>query len=263
MNKITLALVLGTGLTLGLFAPSARASDIQTLATKDISSDTFNSLFQPYNTAILSPFRFDGSTADSGLIESQVFKGTGQAQGLYAYAYQVAVNPAKDGGGEPVHVDSLSFKFGGNALGADLTGAGTPAYAYVVMNDKNSSPVGGLTLTGTQVPSSLSLEPGQTTGFVRAQYVNPDGDPSTKALAAGANSATFVLLTKQLPATVTPSVNVGGGSATTTVPVAYNATTGTIEPVPVPEPATLFAWAGMAGAVALVRRVRRNRQTPA
>jgi hypothetical protein len=39
----------------------------------------------------------------------------------------------------------------------------------------------------------------------------------------------------------------------------YAPQNGVIAPIPVPEPATFLAWAGMAGAVALVRRVRKNR----
>jgi len=157
MNKITLALVLGTGLTLSLVAPRAHAAPtstnttttIQTLNTQDIAPDTFNSLFQQYNTAVLSPFRFDGSTSDSGLIESQVFQGTGKAQGLFAYAYQVAVNPVSDSGGEPVHVDSSSFKFNDTPMGTDLNNTGTTAHGYFV----KSGQIGGLNLSGTQTPT--------------------------------------------------------------------------------------------------------------
>jgi len=78
-------------------------------------------------------------------------------------------------------------------------------------------------------------------------------------LNSGSNSATFVLISKQAPEDVKPSVNVGGAAATTTVPVAYSTSQGTISAIPVPEPATLLAWAGMAGAAGLVRRIRKNR----
>jgi hypothetical protein len=67
------------------------------------------------------------------------------------------------------------------------------------------------------------------------------------------------LISNQLPSTTTPSVNVGGAAATTTIPVAYTTTPGTISPIPVPEPATWLAWSGMAAAVALVRRIRKSR----
>src|SRR5450759_5291828 len=106
MNKITLALVLGTGLTLGLAAPprSVQAAAIQTISAPTLTAATFNQDFTAYNTAVLSPFRFAGATSDSGMIESQVFQGTGQFAGTYAYAYQVQINPT-DGSGQPTHVD--------------------------------------------------------------------------------------------------------------------------------------------------------------
>ena len=261
MNNSTLALVAGHGLALALaFAPSharaavtsSTAAVIQTLHTPTLKSSDFNASFTPYNSAILSPFRFDGATGDSGLIQSQVFQGTGAATGLFAYAYQVAVN-ASDAGGVPVHVDSTSFKFNATPLGTDLTKSGTTAYGYVIKDGG----VGGLNLPGTQSPTTLSWQPSGTTGFIRAQYVDPASQ--TSPLNAGASSATFVLISSQMPSDVKPSVNVGGASATTTIPVAYTASPGTIEPIPVPEPATVLAWSGMAAAFAFVRRVRKAR----
>ena len=253
MNKITLALVVGAGLVLGLTGPRAQASTIQTIDTPTLSASTFNSLFTPYNNAILSPFQFDGTSSSSGLIQSQVFQGTGAAAGLYAYAYQVAVNPQTDSSGVPVHVDSTSFMFNSTPLGTNFASGGQTAYGYVIPNGQ----VGGLNLSGTQTPTSLSWEAAGSTGFIRAQYVDPASQSS--ALAAGTNSATFVLISNQLPSTTTPSVNVGGAAATTTIPVAYTTTPGTISPIPVPEPATWLAWSGMAAAVALVRRIRKSR----
>jgi len=204
MSKTTLALLLGTGLTLGLAAPThrAEAATIQTISTPTLSADTFNQYFTPYNTAVLSPFRFDGTSTDSGLIESQVFKGTGMYAGTYAYGYQVVVNPNKDSNGEPVHVDSASFKFNATPLGTDLTGAGKSAFGYVIQNGQ----IGGLNLSGTQTPTTLSWQPGETTGFIRAPYVDPASQ--TQALGSGATSATFVLLSTQLPSDAKPSVNV-------------------------------------------------------
>lgn len=254
MKRITLALLLGTGLAISLAAPAhrAEASAIQTIDTQTISAATFNADFTPYNTASLSPFQFDGSSSSSGLVESQVFQGTGQYAGLWAYAYQLAVNPTT-ANGEPVHVDSASLAFGATPVGADLAGKGQSAYGFVVPNGQ----VGGLNLSGTQVPSTLSWQPGQTTGFIRAQYVDPASQ--TQALAAGTNSATFVLLSTQPPSSVPPSVNIGGPSATMTVPVAYSASGGSISPIPAPEPASLLAWAGIAGAVLVARRHRKAR----
>jgi hypothetical protein len=254
MNRTALALLLGTGLSLALVAAPRRAeaASIQTIDTQTLSVDTFNANFVPYNTATLSPFRFDGSSTDSGLVESQVFKGIGSSEGVYAYAYQIAVNPTT-ANGEPVHVDSLSTTFGATPLGSDLNNSGQTAYGYVIKNGQ----VGGLNLSGTQVPSSLSWQPGQTTGFIRAQYVDPASQ--TQSLAAGANSATFVLLSTQAPADVQPTVNIGGAAATTTNPVAYTAAGGTITPIPAPEPASVLAWAGMGAALLVVRRYRKAR----
>lgn len=252
MNKITLALV-GAGLVLGLAGPRAQASTIQTIDTPTLSASTFNSLFQPYNNAILSPFQFDGTSSSSGLIQSQVFQGTGAASGLYAYAYQVAVNPQTDSSGIPVHVDSASFKYNSTPLGTNFASGGQTAYGYIIPNGQ----VGGLNLSGTQAPTSLSWEPAGSTGFIRAQYVAPATQSSS--LGAGTNSATFVLISNELPSTTTPSVNVGGAAATTTIPVAYTTAPGSISPIPVPEPATWLAWSGMAAAVALVRRIRKSR----
>lgn len=249
MNTLTRAFAMVAGLTAGLMANSAHAAstttDIRTLGTQTISASDFNGMFSPYNNAILSPFRFDGSTTDSGLIQSQVFQGSGKMAGLYAYAYQIAVNPAAD-----THVDSMSLKFG-SGLSSPQANAGS--FGYLIQNGQ----IGGLNLSGTQSPSSLSWQPGQSTGFLRAQFVDPA--QKSGALDAGTNSATFVVLSTQLPSTVKPSVNVGGASATTTIPVAYTVEAGTPQPVPVPEPATVLSWIGMIGACGLVRRFRKSR----
>jgi hypothetical protein len=254
MNKLTLALVLGAGLTLSLAGPGrpADAAAIQTITPESISASTFNQFFTPFNTAVLSPYQFDGATGPSGLIESQVFQGTGQYAGTFAYAYQVAAN-ANDGSGAPSGVDSTAMKFNATPLASDLTNSGKPTFAYVVQNGQ----IGGLDLSGSQAPTTLSWQANQSSGIIRAQYVDPASQ--TQPLSPGSNSATFVLLTTQMPASTKPSVNVGGDAATTTVPVAYSASAGSIEPIPVPEPATILAWAGMAGAVALVRRFRKAR----
>src|SRR4051812_41171224 len=114
MNQITRAFALGTGLALGLAAPtaSARADAIQTIATPALSAATFNADFAPIDSPVQSPFQFSGATGTSGLIQSQVFQGVAGTPdaGLFAYAYQVQVNPT-DGSGMPNHVDSASFQF--------------------------------------------------------------------------------------------------------------------------------------------------------
>jgi hypothetical protein len=275
MNRTTIALALGTSLAVCLATSTAHgaavatgsttasttttSSPIQTLGTTEMSASTFNSLFQPYNTAMMSPFAFSGGSGNAGTIQSQVFQGTGAASGLYAYVYQVSANQnATDSAGEPVHVDSSSFKFGATPVGSDLTGSGKTQFGYNVVDSK----LGGLGMSGNQAPAHLSWQAGQTTGFIRSNFVAPA--TQTPALAGGATSADYVLLSTQAPMTSNfNSVNVGGGSATTTVPLVYTPTAGTIEPIPVPEPATILAWAGMAGAVALVHRVRKTRQAQA
>ncbi|MCA1686958.1 MAG: hypothetical protein LC745_13505, partial [Planctomycetia bacterium] len=158
MNKITLALALGTGLSL---APAGRAhaDAIQTFNTPSLSAATFNKDFTPYNTAVLSPYQFDGATAPSGQIESQVFKGNDNTTyaGTYAYAYQVSANPS-DGNPTPSVVDSTAFQFNATPVGSDLTGAGKNSFGYVIQNGQ----VGGLNLSGSQVPSTLSWQANDT-----------------------------------------------------------------------------------------------------
>lgn len=246
MKKFAIALALGVCLT----APNAQAAALYTtLGTKAIDASTFNNDFTAVNSAVLSPFKYAGSNTDSGLIESQVFKFNGKTTDgnpLYAYAYQVAVSPTA-AGGDPPHVDSLSFKFNATGLG----GSPGSTYGYIVSNGK----VGDLNLSGTQTPTSLTLQPDATTGYIRAQYVDANGN--VPPIGAGQNSATFVLLSKQPPSDILPTVNVGGPEATVSLQKAYVPKAGVIEPAPVPEPATLLAWAGMIGAVVLARRTRR------
>jgi len=262
MKKFALALALGLGA--GLAAPRAqagpKAADFTTLGTQNISADQFNSLFTPVNTAVLSPFRYADSSTDSGMIESQVFKYNGTtADGnpLYAYAYQVGIAPTPAGGDPAAHVDSLSFKFNATGLAVDPNHPTNPTYGYIVTNGK----VGGLDLPGTQIPTSLTFQPDATTGYIRAQYVDPA--TGTTPVSAGANSATFVLLSNQPPATTMPSVNVGGPEATVGIQKAYVPQPGAIQPAPVPEPATVLAWAGVLGVAALAHRARKARTAAA
>ncbi len=257
MNKITLALVLGTGLTLSL-AGRVHADAIQTIATPTLSAATFNQDFTAIDNPVLSPFQFSGATSPSGMVQSQVFEGNAGTPyaGLFAYGYQIQVT-ASDGSGVPNHVDSASLQFNATPIGTNLTGAGANSFGYVISNGQ----IGGLSLSGSMAPTTLSWQPDQSTGFIRAQYVDPS--TQTGPLTAGTNSATFVVMSTQSPLLVNgappTTVNVGGGAATTTVPVAYSTSPGTIEPIPVPEPATILAWTGMAGCFLLVRHFRKAR----
>jgi len=265
MNKLKFAIALGAGLVLGtVFAPAAHASTIQQLSTPTLTAAQFNNLFSPVSGASVqnSAINFVGANA-AGTISSEVFQGNSgtAASGLYAYAYQLAVNNVTNtNSGEPVHVDSTSFQFNSTPTGTDFAGVGKPTYAYVVTNGT----VGGLSnVPNTDgstplIPSSVSWQAGTKVGAIRADFVNPA--TGAQPLNAGNNSATFVVISS------TPFtgqfVNAGVLSSdqqTGLNTIVYAPSGGTISPVPVPEPASILAWAGMAGAAVLVRRIRKNR----
>ncbi|RLS23824.1 MAG: hypothetical protein DWH73_04200 [Planctomycetota bacterium] len=228
---------------------------IQNLATPEMSSSRFNELFTPLDAApsLNSAYQYLGEPV-SGSVKSQVFQGQGAASGLFAYAYQVSVNP---GNNSIIHTDSISFQFNATPEGTDLTNLGTPTFAYVVKDGA----IGGLSTPAASVgqsiadPSSLSWQSGATTGVLRAQYVDPA--TQTQPLLSGATSSTFVVLSK-FPFT-TQFVNLQSGSPTTgPYTQVYSATGGSIDPVPVPEPATILSWAGVIGGLLAARRYRRS-----
>jgi hypothetical protein len=297
MNKLTLSLALGGALTLGAALPTAaRAgsigtttpSPVQILPTSALDAAQFNALFMPVSGAPATTSSIDfanatgsGST-QTGTIQSQVFQGVKDttpgssldATGLYAYAYKVTTNNVSNSG-EPVHIDGASWQFNSTPLGTNFTMPGAagntatgkptsginaagllttttpnPAYyTYVVNNGK----VGSLSNSSTDVsPTSVSWQAGVTNGTIRANFNTANG-----SLNAGQTSATFVVLSDH-PFTT----NLAGALSSTPQtgsPAVYAATGGTISPVPVPEPATILAWAGMAGAAMLVRRTRKAR----
>jgi hypothetical protein len=267
MNKFTLALALGTGLTLNLAAPPVHADPIiSTLATPSITASQFGSEFSAITNApaITSNFQlFGASNPTTGVVQSQVFQGTGAMAGLYAYAYQVSVSPntTDTTTGSPVHLDGTSFIFNGTPVKADLGGTGTLSSAYLV----NGGTIGNMTapLNGTTgiAPDSLSWQSDKTgdklSGTLRANFVNPTtGAPP---IGSGGDSATFVVLTNQ-PYSQN-FVNLTSNTPQTGSLTSVYAADGTvISPSPVPEPTTILAWAGMAGAIALVRRVRQSRK---
>jgi hypothetical protein len=199
------------------------------------------------------------NTPTTGLMESQVFQGVGKAAGLYAYAYQIAVNNVTDTNGQPTSVNSASLAFNATPtlanFGGDATALGSAT--YVVKDGK----VGGIDLPQAapgsivQTPTSVAWMPGQKTGALTFQYL--DAAKNTGPLEAGANSATIVVLTNQ--PFVNQPVSLQNANPQTSYPSAYSAQGGDIHEVPIPEPATVLAWAGMIGAVALARRVRRGR----
>jgi hypothetical protein len=268
MNKLTPAFVLGAGLAFALATPNVQADPIiQTINPTAMTAAQFNSLFQPISSAPVMTSTYDlygySGAPETGIVQSQVFQGTGAAAGSYAYAYQIGVNAnATSSNGVPAHIDSASFVFNGTPVGTDFTNSGNPSYGYVIKDAQ----IGGLNLPQAapggviQAPSTLSWQPGANIGVIRAQYVDPN--LSAPPLNPGANSATFVLISTQ-PFTTQP-VNLGSSVPTVGgLTSVYAAEGGQIQPIPIPEPSTLLAWAGMAGAVALVRQVRKNRRAAA
>jgi hypothetical protein len=257
MNKFIIALALGAGLVLSLAGPRAQAAAIvQTLTPADLSASTFNNMFTPTTAPLVSNFQFQ-NTPLSGVVESQVFTGTGAAAGLYAYAYQFGVNNVTDSSGQPTYVNSASMVFNDTPVGTNFAG-GQTAYAYNI----TSGQVGGLNLpqaapgSTVQMPASIAWYPGSKTGSVTFQYLDPT--KGTGPLPAGSTSATTVLISTQ-PFTQ-QFVSVQNPDPQTGYPKAYSPQTGTIAQVPAPEPTTILAWTSMIGALALVHRARRARR---
>jgi len=261
MNKFTLSLALATGLAVGLAAPSARADVIQSLEMADMSSTQFNNLFTPRSDApvLTSSFKYADAPV-SGAVLSQVFEGTGAAAGLNAYAYQYTLNNVNDTDNVPVDLRGTTWKFNDTPVGSDFTGVGHNVFAYTIKDGAVGSIGAPVAATGQGIlaPTQLNWEPNTTTGSLLATYF--DVNQHVPALLAGAHSATFVVLSEQPPTQKFVGI-LGSNPIDPTSPLTttYSAAGGTIEPIPVPEPATMMAWAGMLGAVALVRRVRKNR----
>jgi hypothetical protein len=263
MNKITYAFALWAGLVLSLASPNAEASPIasqpmpQTLTPTPMSASQFNSLYTPSTTVLSSNYDFM-NTPNAGMVESQVFTGTGAAAGTYAYAYQFGVNNAMDTSiGQPTSVNSASMLFNATPVGTDFTHTGAKTYAYVVTNGQ----VGGISLpqpgTGAsviQTPASIAWLPSSTTGSLTFQYLNPT--TSTGPLGAGALSGTVVVISTQ-PFTQ-QFVSIQNPEPQTLYPKAYSPTNGPINQIPAPEPATVLAWAGVIAGIAIGRRFRRR-----
>jgi hypothetical protein len=265
MKKLSLALALGTGLTLCLAVPSvSRAagtqSTIQTLATPELTAAQFNSLFTPTSDPALSSTVEFLNTPGAGTLRSQVFQGTGAAAGLYAYAYQLSLNNTTNNLGEPVHIDSASWQFNSTPVATDFANTGNKTYAYVIKDGAIGSFVAPSASTGEniRVPATLSWQTGNNIGAIRADYIDSTST-NPQPLNAGANAAAFVIVTNQPPSSQFQYAGVLSSNPQLGAPAVYSAARGDVAPAPVPEPATLLAWAGMAGAVVLVRRVRKTR----
>jgi len=263
MNKFSYALALGAGLALGAVAPTAQAAPIvQNLDAPEITAAQFNSLFKPMDNAppLTSTYQFIG-TPVTGVVQSQVLQGSGAFEGLYAYAYQFGVNDVADVNGEPSSVNSASFQFNATPARADLLNTGGPGSAVFVVKDGQ---VGGLSVpqagslvgSSIRIPESVAWMPGTKTGALTFQYLDPAEDKGP--LEAGATSGTIVVLTSQ-PFTTKP-VSIQNPNPQIPYPSAYISEGGPIQEVPVPEPSTVLAWAGMIGAAAIAQRLRGRRK---
>ena len=115
------------------------------------------------------------NTPTTGMVESQVFKGTGAATGLYAYAYQIAVNNVSDINGQPTSVNSATLAFNATPTPANFTTGTAPGSATYVVNDGK---VGGINLPKAapgsviQSPTSVAWMPGTKTGALTFQYLD-------------------------------------------------------------------------------------------
>jgi hypothetical protein len=257
MNKFTYALALGAGLVLSLAAPNAHADAmVQSLTTADMSASTFNSLFSPTTTVLSQPFSFE-NIANAGTVASQVFAGTGAAQGVNAYVYQFTVKNVTDSTtGEPTSVNSTSMLFNATPVVTSLTGSN--AAAYVVTDGAVgglSAPVGAAG-AGVQTPSTIAWQPGTSTGSLTFQYLNPT--TGAGPLAAGATSAEIVVLSTQPYSQQNVFVSLQNPEPQNGYPVAWSPTAGSIDQVPAPEPATVLAWTTVIAALAVGHRFRRN-----
>ncbi len=264
MNKFTYALALGAGLLFGLASPNASAAPIvQNLTPATMSAAQFNADFAPTTGVLTNSYTFM-NTPTTGVVESQVFQGTGAFSGLTAYAYQFGVNNVTDSAGQPTSVNSASLQFNATPTPVNLIGA---ANAVTTANssvyDITNGQVGGINVpqaapgTTVQVPASIAWQPGTTTGSLTFQYL--DASANTGPLQAGATSGTIVVITDESKTTM-PFVSIQNANPQVGYPQAYAPTGGKIDQVPAPEPATIIGWTSVIGALALVRRVRRNRQ---
>jgi hypothetical protein len=258
MKTFKFALALAAVFVLSLAAPNVQADPIvQNLSPTAMTATQFSNLFTASTTVLTQGYDFM-NTPNAGVVESQVFTGNANtaAAGYYAYAYQFGVNSAMNTSIQQLtSVNSASMLFNATPLGTNFTGTGT-TYAYVVTNGQ----VGGINVPSAapgnviQVPSSISWLPSSTTGSLTFQYLNPS--TNSGPLAAGALSGTLVIISNQ-PFTQ-QFVSVQNPEPQTLYPLAYSPTSGSIDQVPAPEPATVLAWAGVLAGLAISRRFRRR-----
>jgi hypothetical protein len=195
----------------------------------------------------------------SGTLTSQVFVDPGAGPGganLYAYAYQLSTNNVNDAGGQPVHINAAAFQFNATPTETTAGGSTTPVFGYTISN-------GSVGAFGTPVataggaapePSSLTWTPGKVTGSVLANFnVGPQGQ-----LNGGDTSSVFAILSTQAPSSTLTYAGVLSSIPQQSLNGVIVPTAGPISPIPSPEPTTVLAWAGMAGAVAFVRHRRKK-----
>jgi hypothetical protein len=262
MNKFTYALALGAGLVLSLAAPTVHASPIQDLKPATLTAADFNSNFTPISgVAVLNnPFSFLNTPSPAGTVQSQVFQGTGAYAGLYGYAYQIDVNNIQDTTKQPIGVNSTAMYFNDTPTPARL-GGGSPSAVYLVngaIGGLNAPTVTNAATGAVPTPSHIFWQPGTTTGSLTFQYL--DAQSNAGPLMAGTNSGTLVVLSTQPPSSAQLFVSLQSPDPQNGYPQIYSPENGSIHEVPAPEPATLIGWAGMLGALALARHVRRSRR---
>jgi hypothetical protein len=257
MKKFTFALALGAGFVLNLASPSVHASAmVESLPPQTLSASTFASEFSAVTPVSSGTYSFL-NTDNAGVVESQVFAGTGSFAGLYAYAYQFGVNNVNDTStNQPTSVNSASMLFNATPTSATLVPGGTASPTYVI-----NGAVGGLNVPqaapgfAVQVPSTITWLPGTNTGSLTFQYLNPA--TNTGPLGAGATGETIVVLSTQKPGEK-QYVSIQNPEPQNTYPQVDAPSPGPIQAA-APEPSTILAWGGVLGALVLARRARRSR----
>ena len=187
----------------------------------------------------------------AGVVESQVFTGTGAAAGVYAYAYQFGVNNVTDTStGQPTSVNSASMLFNATPVVTSFTRLErrTPTWSPTAQ-------VGGI-----NVPQAA---PGMrcsdaVVDRLAARHVDRIADVPVPEPDHGHRTARGRRHQRHdrrdLDAAVSQQhvfVSLQNPEPQNGYPVAYSPTAGTIDQVPAPEPATILAWTSVIAALAV------------
>ncbi len=228
---------------------------VSPLTVGDLPAWQFNSLFSPMASApVINAAYGVMNTPVTGAVLSQVFQGSGIAAGLYAYAYQIVVNPVADGNGQPTSVSSASLTFNASPVATNLL-VGSGSYSAYVVKDGQ---IGGIPAAqagsggSIQSPDSITLLSGALSRSLTFQYLN--AKTGSGPLEAGSRSATIVVLSTS-PFT-TQSVSIQNFNPQISYPIAYSPSS-----TAVPEPSTVLAWGGALVGLALMQRRRRSSRT--